>query len=43
IMEFYGMMDDNFDDYLRDFNYRVAEGSETSTEVFSSTNIKPNI
>jgi hypothetical protein len=31
IMESYGIMDDNFDNYFRDFNYEVAEGSETST------------
>ncbi|CAG8519709.1 5312_t:CDS:1, partial [Cetraspora pellucida] len=42
-MEPYRMMEDDFDDYLNDFNYEVAESSGTSIETFSSTTIKPNI
>ncbi|CAG8827782.1 40515_t:CDS:1, partial [Gigaspora margarita] len=43
IMELYGMIDDNLDDYLGDFDYGVVEGSKTLTEAFSSTNIRQNI
>ncbi|CAG8786180.1 11858_t:CDS:1, partial [Racocetra fulgida] len=43
IMESYGMIENDFDDYLGDFNHEVAESSGTSTETFSSTTIRSNI
>ncbi|CAG8784497.1 37111_t:CDS:2 [Gigaspora margarita] len=43
MIESYRMMDDDFNDYLGDFNYEVAKGSEILMEAFLSTNIRPNI
>ncbi|CAG8785026.1 2357_t:CDS:1, partial [Racocetra persica] len=41
MIEPYEIIEDNFDDYLGDFNYEIAENSRTSTETFSSTTIRP--
>ncbi|CAG8850657.1 31613_t:CDS:1, partial [Racocetra persica] len=41
MIEPYEIIEDNFDNYLGDFNYEIAENLGTSTKTFSSTTIRP--
>ncbi|CAG8796118.1 25888_t:CDS:2 [Gigaspora margarita] len=46
VMEDYGIIEDDFDNYYPDDNPEIAEGSGTSTETFTSNSLattKPSI